>query len=45
LLSFNLSQDIVNIIDEKSSKTVKSNLSKIIKDVKEGNFNPGDLAN
>jgi len=44
LLSFNLSQDIVNIIDEKSSKTVKSNLSKIIKDVKEGNFNPGDLA-
>tara|TARA_R110001592_G_scaffold259614_1_gene523623 strand:- start:963 stop:3260 length:2298 start_codon:yes stop_codon:yes gene_type:complete len=44
LVSFNLSQDIVNIIDEKSSKTVKSNLSKIIKNVKEGNFNPGDLA-
>tara|TARA_R110002033_G_scaffold170670_3_gene213765 strand:+ start:1549 stop:3846 length:2298 start_codon:yes stop_codon:yes gene_type:complete len=44
LVSFNLSQDIINIIDEKSSKTVKSNLSKIIKNVKEGNFNPGELA-
>lgn len=44
LVSFNLSQDIINIIDEKSSKTVKSNLSKIIKNVKDGNFNPGDLA-
>lgn len=44
LISFNLSQDILNIIDEKSSKTVKSNLSKIIKDVKEGNFNPEELA-
>jgi anti-sigma regulatory factor (Ser/Thr protein kinase) len=44
LLSFNLSQDIINIIDEKSSKTVKSNLSKIIKDVKDGNFKPEDLA-
>jgi len=44
LLSFNLSQDIINIIDEKSSKTVKSNLSKIMKDVKDGNFKYEDLA-
>ncbi len=44
LISFNLSQDIINIIDEKSSNTVKSNLSKIIKDVKDGNFNPEELA-
>jgi signal transduction histidine kinase len=44
LLSFNLSQDILNIIDEKSNKTVKSNLYKIIKNVKEGNFNPEHLA-
>lgn len=44
LISFDLSEDIINILEEKSSKTVKSNLSKIIKDVKDGNFNPNDLA-
>lgn len=44
LISFNLSPDIIKILDEKSGNTVKSKLSKIAKDVKEGNFDPHDLA-
>jgi len=44
LISFNLSSDIINILDEKSESTVKSTLSKIAKDVKKGNFDPQKLA-
>jgi hypothetical protein len=44
LVSFNLSSDIINILDEKSESTVKSTLSKIAKDVKNGNFDPQKLA-
>lgn len=44
LISFNLSPDIINVLDEKSDNTVKSRLSKIAKDVKEGNFEPEELA-
>lgn len=44
LISFNLSSDIINILDEKSESNVKSKLSKIAKDVKEGNFDPKKLA-
>lgn len=44
LISFNLSSDIINILDEKSESTVKSKLSKIAKDVKEGTFDPKKLA-
>lgn len=44
LISFNLSPEIISILEEKSINTVKSKLSKIAKDVKEGNFDPKKLA-
>ena len=37
-------KEIISILEEKSINTVKSKLSKIAKDVKEGNFDPKKLA-
>lgn len=44
ILSFTLSPDIIKILDEKSVDTVENKLSKIAKQVKDGEFEPEELA-
>lgn len=44
LIKFDLSPDIINIIEDKSSKSVKGELSKILKNVNDGNIEPEQLA-